>query len=112
MARLAQGVRKRPDGLLEKRFTVDGKRYSIYGATNKELQQKEQEIRSQIEAGIYTDNRNITLNEYFEEWENNRQGIIKDSTAISTKMRYEKHIKPILGNKKIQKIEKREIVAL
>ena len=60
MARLAQGVRKRPDGTLEKRFTVDGKRYSIYGANNKELQQKEKELRAQIEAGIYTDNRNIT----------------------------------------------------
>lgn len=90
MARLAQGVRKRPDGTLEKRFTVDGKRYSIYGANNKELQQKEKEIRKQIEAGIYTDNRNITLNEYFYEWERNRQGVVKASTAKSTRMRYEK----------------------
>ncbi len=61
MARLPQGVRKRADGTLEKRFTVDGKRYSIYGVNNKELQQKEKEIRKLIEAGIYTDNRNITL---------------------------------------------------
>ncbi len=112
MARLAQGVRKRPDGTLEKRFTVDGKRYSIYGANNKELQQKEKEIRKQIEAGIYTDNRNITLNEYFYEWERNRQGVVKASTAKSTRMRYEKHIKPVLGNRRIQKIEKREIIAL
>lgn len=112
MARLPQGVRKRADGTLEKRFTIDGKRYSIYGVNNKELQQKEKEIRKLIEAGIYTDNRNITLNEYFEEWEHNRCGVVKTSTAKSTRMRYVKHIKPLLGNKKIQKIEKREIVML
>ena len=68
MARLPQGVRKRPDGLLEKRFTIEGKRYSIYGVNNKELQQKEKEIRQQIEAGIYTDNRNLTLDQYFVDW--------------------------------------------
>lgn len=112
MARLPQGVRKRSDGLLEKRFTIEGKRYSIYGVNNKELQQKEKEIRQQIEAGIYTDNRNITLNEYFEEWERNRRGVVKESTEQVIRQRYENHIKPILGNKKVQKIEKREIIAL
>ncbi len=112
MARLPQGVRKRTDGTLEKRFTVDGKRYSIYGVNNKELQQKEKEVRRQIEAGLYTENRNITLNEYFDEWEHNRRRIVKASTEKSTRMRYEKHIQPILGNKRIQKIEKREIIML
>lgn len=40
MARLGAGTRKRTDGMLEKRFTVDGKRYSIYARTSKELVQK------------------------------------------------------------------------
>ena len=56
MARLGAGTRKRADGTLEKRFTIDGKRYSVYGKTAKEISQKEQEIRKQIEAGMYTDN--------------------------------------------------------
>ena len=54
MARLGAGTRKRADGTLEKRFTIDGKRYSIYGKNAKEISQKEQEIRKKIEAGIYT----------------------------------------------------------
>ena len=33
MARLPQGVRARAKGGYEKRFTVDGVRYSVYGAT-------------------------------------------------------------------------------
>ena len=48
MARLAAGVRKRADGKLEKRFNVNGERFSVYGATNKELTEKEQEIRNKL----------------------------------------------------------------
>lgn len=45
MARLGASTRKRADGTLEKRFTIDGKRYSVYGKNAKEISQKEQEIR-------------------------------------------------------------------
>ena len=69
MARLAAGVRKRSDGTFEKRFTVDGNRYSVYGKNSKECETKEREMRKQIEAGLYTSNRNITLSEYFKEWQ-------------------------------------------
>lgn len=61
MARLGAGTRKCADGTLEKRFTIDGKRYSVYGKNAKEISQKEQEIGKKIEAGIYMDNRNVKL---------------------------------------------------
>lgn len=51
MARLAAGVKKRADGKLEKRFTVNGERFSVYGSTNKELSEKEQELREKIRDG-------------------------------------------------------------
>ncbi len=112
MARLPQGVRKRADGTLEKRFTVDGKRYSIYGVNSKELQQKEKEVRRQIEAGLYTDNRNLTLDKYFEEWLAGKRNGTKGNTLKTYKCHYRKHISPKLGNRKIQKIERREILNL
>lgn len=112
MARLAAGVRKRNDGSFEKRFTVDGKRYSVYGVSTKEIQRKEQELRKQIEAGLYTANRNITLSEYFKDWQEQRKGIVKQSTAAVTEGKFKAHIEPVLGNVKIQKIEKRQIVQL
>ncbi len=112
MARLPQGVRKRTDGTLEKRFTVDGRRYSIYGKNAKELSQKEQEIRKQIEAGIYTDNRNLTLDKYFEEWLAGKRNSTKGNTLKTYKSHYHNHISPRLGTKKIQKIERREILSL
>lgn len=88
MARLVAGTRKRADGTLEKRFTIDGRRYSIYARTSKELVQKEQEIRKKIEAGIYTDNRSLTLDKYY------------------------KHVSHKIGSRKVQQIERRGILAL
>lgn len=112
MARLPQGVRKRPDGTLEKRFTIDGRRYSIYGRNAKELSQKEQEIRKQIEAGIYTDNKNLTLDKYFNEWLSGKRNGTKGNTLKTYKSYYQKHISPRIGNRKIQKLERREILIL
>lgn len=110
MARLAAGVRKRSDGTFEKRFTVDGNRYSVYGKNSKECETKEREMRKQIEAGLYTSNRNITLSEYFKEWQAQRKGIVKPSTAMVTEGKFRNHIEPVFGSVRIQKIEKRQII--
>ena len=112
MGRLAAGVRKRTDGTLEKRFTINGKRYSVYGKSTKELTTKEQDIRKQIEAGTYTENRNITLDEYFEEWLKNKRQHNKSNTLKTYTCYYKKHISPRLGKKKVQQIERREILLL
>lgn len=112
MARIPAGMRKKENGLFEKRFSVGGKRYSAYGHSVKECSENEMQMRRDIEAGLYTSNRNITLDEYFEEWEKSRKGTIKASTENMVRSRYENHIKPYLGKKKIQSIEKREIVDL
>ena len=111
MARMPSGMRKKENGLFEKRFTMNGKRYSAYGHSAKECAENEMEMREEIKAGLYNKNKNITLNAYFDEWEKSRVGVVKDSTMKTVKTRYA-HIKPVLGNKKVQKIEKREVVKL
>ena len=112
MARLAAGTRQRADGTLEKRFTVEGKRYSVYGRSAKEITKKEQELRQQIQQGLYTDNRNITLDQYFEEWKKAKRGSSKPNTIKTYATMYKNHISPSLGKKKIQRIERRQIVEL
>ena len=112
MARLGAGTRKRADGTLEKRFTVNGKRYSVYGKTTKEVTAKEQDIRKQIAAGIYTDNRNITLDGYFDEWIKGKRNGAKSNTLKTYSCYYNKHISPILGSRKVQQIERREVLNL
>lgn len=112
MARIPSGMRKKENGLFEKRFTVNGKRYSAYGHTVKECTDNETEIREAIKAGLYSSNKNITLDAYFDEWEKSRIGVVKNSSINETRSKYDNHIKPALGKTKIQKIEKRAVLKL
>lgn len=112
MARLPVGYRQRSDGRIECRFTVNGKRYSCYADSVKECREKERELRETIKNGLYTQNRNLTLDKYYKEWKNARKGIIKGNTALGNESRYRNHIKPVLGHRKLSEIEKREIVNL
>ena len=68
MARMPLGMRKKENGLFEKRFTVNGKRYSAYGHSAKECAKNEMEMREEIKAGLYNSNKNVTLDAYFDEW--------------------------------------------
>lgn len=112
MARIPSGMRKKENGLFEKRFTVNGKRYSAYGHTVKECADNETDMREAIKAGLYHANKNVILDVYFNEWEKSRIGVVKDSSIKIVRSRYENHIKPTLGKTRIQKIEKRAVVQL
>lgn len=109
---LPAGMRIRPDGNYEARFTVKGKRYSVYANTIAGCKEKEIVLREQIKNGLYIANRNITLDKYYEEWKEARRGSVKGNTALGTESRYKNHIQPVLGNKKLNEIERREIVKL
>ena len=112
MTKKAMNVRVRNNGTLEYRFTVDGKRYSVYGVNAKELRAKELELRESIRNGTYSKNRNITLDQYYKEWLKAKQSYTKGNTELGITSRYENHIKPTLGKRKIVDIEKREILKL
>ena len=74
------GMYKRNDGLYSYRFTVDGKRYAVYGATMKECKQKELEKREQIESGTYKKGKALTVSEYFQRWLDSREGAVSSAT--------------------------------
>lgn len=109
MARLAAGVRLRNDGRYEKRFYIDGKQYSAFGRTQKDALIHADELRDRIKAGMYKNNRNITLDQYFAEWIKQREKITKGNTLKGYENKYRKHISPVLGSRKVQKIERREV---
>lgn len=109
MARLAAGVRLRKDGRYEKRFYIDGKQHSAIGRTQKDCLEHERKLREEIIAGTYHNNKNITLDQYFDEWLRNKEKTIKGNTVKNYENKYRKHISPFLGSRKLQKIERREI---
>lgn len=109
---VASGYRQRPDGKYESRFTINGKRYSVYADTLKECKEKEALARERIRAGQFIDKWNITLDRYYKEWKEARKGTIKGNTAFNMESRYKNHIGPALGRRKLVDLEKREIVKL
>lgn len=112
MARLPAGTRKRADGTLEKRFWIDGKRYSVYGKNTTELAEKEQDMREKIKAGMYTKNSKLTIGEYFGFWIAEKGKTAKQNTLRVYESMYNKHIEPSMKTRRIQAIERREIVEL
>lgn len=112
MARLASGVRKRKDGLLEKRFSVKGVRYSVYAATSKEIAEKEQELRKQIEQGLYKANNNICLDDYFKELIERKKTENKENSLKTYKSIYMNHLSARIGQHKIRELERRQIIEL
>lgn len=103
-------MKKRSDGRYAKQIFVgydtDGKRKmkTIYGKTMKEVQQKEIEIRKEIEDGCFVDANSITVGEWSIIW----LKTFKIDIAYNTYYRYEgiinKYIIPHLGELKLQDV--------
>ena len=83
MARRIANIYRRDDGTYQLRFTVDGKRYAVYGKTVDECRQKETQKRQEIEQGAYQRQTDRTLREYADRWLSGKDGTIKDATYRS-----------------------------
>lgn len=73
-------AKKRKDGRYENKFTVEGKRYTVYGNTAAECREKEARKRQEIAAGLKTKGKNQTVEKYFELWMEAREGSVKPAT--------------------------------
>lgn len=76
-ARGGGSIRKRPDGRWEARYTVGrdpgtGKQIqkSVYGSTQKEVQQKMQKILVELSEGTYTVPSKLTVSQWLDTWLN------------------------------------------
>lgn len=87
MKRKIAGITRRDNGTYMCRFTINGKRYTVYGKTVKECREKEAKKRQEIEAGTYKPGRTLTIKEYSERWLHNKEGHCKESTR--RRIRYE-----------------------
>lgn len=110
MARLPLGVRKRAAGGFEKRFTVEGERFSVYGGSLKELEDKEQEVKEKLRLKLQTRRAKVTLDLFYEEWQEGRTRTVKASTQY-TQNRQFKHISESLGKMRVQDIEPADVKA-
>lgn len=88
MPRIPAGMRKTARGTYESRFTIRGKRYSVYGKTVKECKEKELARRQEIEEGLRYSGRELTLDQYFLKWEQGRLGSVRASTIRTERYIY------------------------
>ena len=110
--KLPGGVRLIKSGRYEKRFMVGGVRYSVYGKTLRELSQKETEKRIEIQAGTYKKNSSITLDEYFKEWEAEKEKTVSTATMHLYGNVYRLYIKKPIGRRKLKDIERRQLISV
>lgn len=108
---MAAGIKKRKDGRLELRFTVNGKRYSVFGHTQKEIRTKENELRQRIAADEFSPRSAITLKRYYELFDENRADTVKESTRY-----VETHnflpVLNLIGNLHVRDIDRNVIFSL
>lgn len=104
-------IRKRADGRYELRFTYEGKRYSVYGATRKECKEKELEKRQVLASHCISNAATITVSQYFEQWINSKKGQIKPSSIRSERLRFGP-MESLIGQKKMVQLDRVTILAL
>lgn len=103
-------AKKRADGRLQRSFSVNGKRYFVYGHSKAELYEKEKLKREQLEKGIEK-REDPTIKVYFDRWINRRRGQVSEATIrTQTKifetcaMIYIESASCVFGDMKIKKI--------
>lgn len=113
--KLPMGMKYRSDNRIEYRFTIDGMRYSVYGATKEECRQKELEKREEIKAGTYKRNKALTMSEYLDRWLASRtkpvSATIRTYSKLINRMKRQKIDKAghTFGNLKLSKLETENI---
>lgn len=96
---------------LNYRYSYKGTRISVYGKTEKECREKAKAKEELIDRHCYVNNRNITLSDYYEEWQESRSLTVRRSTKYCNNTMWSR-IEPHLGKVKIVDIEKRHITQL
>lgn len=109
--RLPAGIDKFKAGF-RLRFTVNGKRYVVYGVTIKEVKDKERNRRQEIEEGLYKTGENISIDDYFSRWFEAKRGTVKETTLRANRMMYSTMSKAkidkagtLFGTLKVKEIE-------
>ena len=83
--RLPIGFSMRANGKIMHQFTIEGKRYSVYGATVKECREKADIKREQVKEKIYQKGKGLKVEKYLEQWIESRELIIKSATMRTYK---------------------------
>jgi len=107
---LGKGLRQRPDGTYEGRYTVRGVTRSIYGANLDDVRLKVELEKSRVKDDISAVCKDYTLDEWFAEWvETYKAKTVKVSSLQTIKTRYKNGFGRMIGAKKVKSIKSMDI---
>lgn len=100
---------RKNDGLYMYRWIGgDKKRHAVYCSTLEGLREKEKEIQNDLRDGIQQGSSNITLNDVYKMWKNDKVGL-KQTTRNNYIYMYEHFVMNDFGNRKIKEIRKSDV---
>lgn len=103
-------ISKRSDGRYMARYTVNGKRKAIYGATHEEVRTKLNEVLNDIAKGTYIAPQKDTVGMWLKEWlVTYALPTVKQSTYISYEGYVRIHLEPELGSVKLTALTTEQI---
>ena len=107
--KLRTGEYQKANGHYEYRYTVFGKKYSIYAKNLETLREKESEIQSlETAKQVKFDSRTTTLNDVFYLWKELKRGL-RPNTFQNYCYMYEQYVQDGLGRLYIASIKKSDI---
>ena len=103
-------ITKRSDGRYMGRYTVNGKRKSVYGATHSEVRKKLKEILNDISKGCYIEPSKETFGCWLQEWLiTYALPTVKQSTYVSYEGYIRIHLLPELGETMLTALNREQI---
>lgn len=107
--KLPKGISIRKDGRYQARYTLNGKRHSIYGKTQREVEKKLRDAQYEIDHGIYAKPDRITVDSWYKEWvKEYRENVVRETTLINNGKCY-KHAASEIGGMKLQAVRPEHI---
>ena len=106
MATLPKGITKRPDGRYSIRVMRDGQKVQKYAKSRKEAESILREVTYELEHGTYRKDTKQSCDQWFETWiETYKKPTTKASTVQVYQSWYKVHVKPAIGNMRLQSVK-------
>lgn len=103
-------ITKRSDGRYMGRYTVNGKRKTVYGSSHEEVRQKLNEKLNEIAKGVYIEPGKDTVASWLREWlVTYALPTVKQSTYISYEGYVRNHLIPELGDIKLTSLSREQV---
>ena len=100
-----KGLYQRKDGRYEARAKINGNDVSIYGFNLRELKKDFQELKEQAQNAAEYRRRNLTLNEWFEEWfRTYKLPVVKETSVFPMKRKFYSSFGASLGERTVASI--------